>query len=124
MLLLRIVVGVTVAGQGIAHLVNAGPPTSATWAIGVVAVASGAALLIGFLTPVAGAVAGLSLLFITASVLSASSATPGFDGLGALSVAAVAAAIVLLGPGALSLDARLSGRREIVFPHEPHPPRS
>jgi len=28
----------------------------------------------------------------------------------------MAAAVVLLGPGALSLDARLFGRREITFP--------
>ena len=35
---------------------------------------------------------------------------------------AVAAALVLLGPGALSLDARLFGRREIVFLHDRRPP--
>ena len=41
---------------------------------------------------------------------------------GALSLALVAAHCVLLGPGALSLDAHLFGRREIVFPHDRHPP--
>jgi hypothetical protein len=30
-----------------------------------------------------------------------------------------AAALTLLGPGALSLDARLFGRREIIIPHDP-----
>jgi hypothetical protein len=28
---------------------------------------------------------------------------------------------MLLGPGALSVDARLFGRREIVIPHQPQP---
>jgi len=32
----------------------------------------------------------------------------------------MAAAIVLLGPGAFSLDARLFGRREIIIPPSPH----
>jgi hypothetical protein len=35
---------------------------------------------------------------------------------------AAAVAIVLTGPGALSLDARLFGRREIVIPRTPRPP--
>jgi uncharacterized membrane protein YphA (DoxX/SURF4 family) len=123
LLLLRIVVGVVAAAQGATHVANADPATLPAWIVGVLAMASGALLLIGFLTPVAGATAGLLLLFIASSVLSASRAAPGLDGVGALCVAAVAAAIVLLGPGALSLDARLSGRREIVFPHDSHPPR-
>jgi hypothetical protein len=36
-----------------------------------------------------------------------------------LFLVAVAAALVLLGPGALSIDARLFGRREIVVPRAP-----
>jgi hypothetical protein len=36
-------------------------------------------------------------------------------------VLAVAAAVVPLGPGALSLDARLFGRREIIIPRSPRP---
>jgi hypothetical protein len=40
------------------------------------------------------------------------------DRVGALCVATVAGAVALLGPGALSLDARLFGRREIVFPDD------
>jgi hypothetical protein len=35
----------------------------------------------------------------------------------------MAAALACLGPGAFSLDARRFGRREIVVPHIPRPPR-
>ncbi|MBX3277660.1 MAG: hypothetical protein KF868_06615 [Acidobacteria bacterium] len=35
----------------------------------------------------------------------------------------MAASIILLGPGALSLDCRLFGRREIVIPYDKHSPR-
>jgi hypothetical protein len=37
---------------------------------------------------------------------------------------AMAAAILFLGPGAFSLDARLFGRREIFIPNPQHSPKS
>ena len=41
------------------------------------------------------------------------------DRLAALIVVVDAAALALLGPGALSIDARLFGRREITIPRDP-----
>jgi uncharacterized membrane protein YphA (DoxX/SURF4 family) len=41
----------------------------------------------------------------------------------ALLVAVIATAVVLLGPGALSMDARLFGRREIIIPPSARPAR-
>jgi hypothetical protein len=38
----------------------------------------------------------------------------------AFNLAAISAALVLLGPGAFSLDARLFGRREIIIPEVVH----
>lgn len=118
--MLRVVVGVTAAVQGGTYLANADDPTVATWAVGVLAITSGVSLLVGFLTPGAGATAGLSIVFMAVSWLPVPAANLFLDRVGALCVAAVAAALVLLGPGALSLDARLFGRREIIFPHDSH----
>jgi uncharacterized membrane protein YphA (DoxX/SURF4 family) len=45
-------------------------------------------------------------------------------GLMTMFVAVVAATVILLGPGAFSLDARLFGRREIIIPGASHSPHS
>jgi uncharacterized membrane protein YphA (DoxX/SURF4 family) len=121
LLLLRLVVGTGAGVQGGTYLANAAAPDIARQAAAAVAIASGAALLIGFVTPGATVTAGLA--FVILALPSAGPAAGLFlDRPGALSLALVAAALVLLGPGALSLDAHLFGRREIVFPHDRHPP--
>jgi uncharacterized membrane protein YphA (DoxX/SURF4 family) len=97
---------------------NAEAPATTTRGAAVLAIASGTTLLIGFLTPAATTVAALA--FVTLAW--GSPAVVFLDRPGALSLAVVAAAVMFLGPGALSLDARLFGRREIVFPHDRRPP--
>ena len=75
-----------------------------TWpaiSIGSVAVLSAVLLAAGFMTPVAG------VLGVAAALLGGAPAWAG--------LAVIAAALVLLGPGAYSIDARLFGRREIVI---------
>jgi uncharacterized membrane protein YphA (DoxX/SURF4 family) len=77
-------------------------PTAPAWltfAASALALLAVLLLLIGFLTPAAGSIAAAAGLY---------GATP--DG---LCLFVIAAAIVLLGPGAYSIDARLFGRREI-----------
>jgi uncharacterized membrane protein YphA (DoxX/SURF4 family) len=98
---------------------NAAWPAATALAAGL-ALASGAALLAGFFTPAATSLAGTTLILLAWT----SGAGPDglvFDRTGASALAAVAAAIVFVGPGALSVDARLFGRREIVFPHTRRP---
>jgi len=90
-----------------------------TLVVALLTVASGTALLIGYLTPCAGVVAAL---FSIGSVLSWFPA-PKPDLFEAKLTATLAivmvAALVCLGPGAFSLDARLFGRREIIIPRLP-----
>jgi hypothetical protein len=73
--------------------------------------AAGALLCLGFLTPVVSVVA---CAFEMTALLLAGQADGRFIALSSLN----AIAIALLGPGAYSVDARLFGRREIVFPSE------
>jgi uncharacterized membrane protein YphA (DoxX/SURF4 family) len=120
LLLLRVAAGGVAMAEGAACLGRAGGEPLAVWLAGLMAIAGGASLVVGFLTPGGGVAAALAVAFIGSARLPA----PFVDGVGALLAATVATSLVLLGPGALSLDARLFGRREIVFPHNaPGPSR-
>jgi uncharacterized membrane protein YphA (DoxX/SURF4 family) len=115
LLLLRAAVGLALGVQGQACLAG-GEPWSGAWIVGLLVIAAGASLLIGFLTPVAGALAGLLSVGLAFSWLPPP--LPGvFGGPPAtLYVIIMTAAVLLIGPGAFSLDARLFGRREVVIP--------
>ena len=116
-------VGVAAGIEG-AQLASIGPGAVLAWLASVAAIASGALLLIGFLTPATGAMAGLSTVVIATLLAPVPPSGLLLDHVALLFVISDAAAIVLLGPGAFSLDARLFGRREIVIPHEPHSQKS
>ena len=115
LLLLRAVLAVALLAQGGFYLRGA-DGAKVTWLIGLAALASGALLLVGFLTPIAGAVAGLVTVALGFSLLPP--CTPAvFDSKLAIVLAVVILlGIVVLGPGAFSLDARMFGRREIIIP--------
>jgi uncharacterized membrane protein YphA (DoxX/SURF4 family) len=84
--------------------------------MGLLALAIGSSLLIGFLTPVA------CTLVVLNSIATALSPFPIYTNnipgneLSILFVMVIAVAVALLGPGAYSLDARLFGRREVIIP--------
>jgi hypothetical protein len=121
LLLLRGFVGAAAAAQGATYLASVEEPGAGAWLLGMAAVATGGSLLIGFLTPGAGVVAALSTVLIAVAWYPLSDSSLFLVRAVALFVVADAAALVLLGPGALSLDAYLFGRREIVIPHDSHP---
>jgi putative oxidoreductase len=73
-----------------------------------IAVTSGAFVLAGLWTPVAASLGTLLELWIVFS-------RTGYEGVPIL-LAALAASLVMLGPGAWSVDACLFGRRRIEFP--------
>ena len=118
LLLLRIVVGAAASTQGAVYLIHTSEPSALAWIAGVLAVAAGAALVAGFLTPVSGAVTGLTTFFIVAT-WTPPDASVFLDRLTALFLVVNATALALHGPGALSVDARLFGRREIIVPDDP-----
>jgi uncharacterized membrane protein YphA (DoxX/SURF4 family) len=119
---MRLAVALSVTIQGIATLVAPNSPTLSSWTIGVVAILVGAALLIGFLTPIAGASAAIGNSVMGLSLLGGSGASAYDKAFIAIDLVVLSIALVLLGPGAFSVDARLFGRREIIIPKGRRPP--
>jgi uncharacterized membrane protein YphA (DoxX/SURF4 family) len=81
---------------------------------------AGGLLLIGFLTPIVGAVVGVATVAVAFSVLPG--CTPNvFDSKPAVVFAlTMLLTLIGLGPGAFSVDARVFGRREIIIPPPAH----
>jgi uncharacterized membrane protein YphA (DoxX/SURF4 family) len=84
--------------------------------LGLFAVLLGLSLLVGFLTPVVGALAALGYLLYALSLAFAADPNKHLSAFTALDLSVISLALVLLGPGSLSMDARLFGRREIIIP--------
>lgn len=91
-----------------------------TLGVGVLAVASGVSLLIGYLTPIGGVVAVFAS--VGSHALWFQMRSPNlFDTNVTALASCIAGALVCLGPGAFSVDARLFGRHEIIVPDVSHP---
>jgi uncharacterized membrane protein YphA (DoxX/SURF4 family) len=116
LLLLRTVVGATAVVEGTSCLAGHGDSVVSTGVGGSLALAGGLMLLMGFLTPVAGVLLGLSSAGIALSWFPPPPAHLVRDNVASLLMVVVAAAIILLGPGAFSIDCYLFGRREIIIP--------
>jgi putative oxidoreductase len=103
LLLLRVVVVVILIHDGVAALI--GVPQRESIVLQVIAAIAGVFLLVGLWTPIAGAIVALSEAWI---------AIAGTDHLrGTILMATLGIALAILGPGALSIDARLFGRKRL-----------
>jgi uncharacterized membrane protein YphA (DoxX/SURF4 family) len=118
---MRLAVALSAIAQGISTFIDSSAQILG-WTIGSVEILIGAALLIGFLTPVAGTFASLVNLATGVSWF----LTPGGHAhdrtVAAFYLFVMSIAITGLGPGAFSLDARMFGRREIIIPESSRPP--
>ena len=114
LLVLRVVVGASASLQ--AGLIIAGGLTMRAATVAAISMAiAGLALMIGLLTPIASVLvclggAGIMLTCIPPAPLLL------FDSrMAAFEFVVMSAALIILGPGAISLDARFFGRREVAI---------
>ena len=106
LLFLRTVVAIPLVRYGIAGLLTNAPPALVILQLG--AAVTAALLLVGLWTPVAGV-----LMAVTETCLAFSYSS---DPWTHILLAALGAALAMLGPGAWSVDARLFGRKRIQIP--------
>ena len=106
--------------QGGVYLADQDKLPIGLWIISCLMLASGTLLLIGFLTPIADTLIGIGCIGFWLSWFPSSTATIFDTRLSLVLAMCMTVAIILLGPGAFSLDARLFGRREIIIPPASH----
>ena len=121
--MMRLTVGITTIIQGIAYLSDYGNAPFSTLAIALFAVLCGALLVIGLMTPIAATIVFFGIVATAASIVPAASYNLLEPVLSAVYASVKAAALALLGPGSLSLDALMFGRREIVIPGKSNTPK-
>jgi uncharacterized membrane protein YphA (DoxX/SURF4 family) len=116
LLLLRTTAGVVLITQGVAYLSDRSE--LGFFALVVVSVLSivGLLLLVGFLTRAVALVTAVIGVNIIIAWFPKVNGAPLVTPMTAVLFVVIAIAVICLGPGAYSLDARLFGRREIVIP--------
>ena len=120
MFVLRVVVGGSASVEASLNIARNHLLGHMTTIAGVSVVIAGLALIFGFLTPVASVMicligAGIMLLCVPPSALLL------FDSrMASFEFLVMSAVLIILGPGAISVDARLFGRRQVVIPEAPH----
>jgi uncharacterized membrane protein YphA (DoxX/SURF4 family) len=113
LLLLRLVVGGATTSQAWLVITANHGAANTSVVIALLAFVSGLALIIGFMTPIASLLLSAGGLLLTVDSSVTGHLLLFESGMARLEFIVMAVALIPLGPGALSLDARLYGRREV-----------
>src|SRR5262249_386991 len=115
LLLLRVALGITLGIQGFGFFTHAesGPPE---WVLGFIALIGAASFIFGVFTSTGGTIIIAGCLAAASSIFSFPAWSIFRPRLALVYLMAMAATLILTGPGAFSVDAQLFGRRQIVIP--------
>ena len=107
LLLLRLFTGIALIHSGMIRISEGA--SLATVVLEIFGVVAGVVLMVGFFTPVAGALAAIGQVWLAVSQISSHLGDPW----SAMAQATMAAGLAMIGPGAWSIDARRFGRKRI-----------
>ena len=113
----RVALGLIFIAQGRFCLMERDP---IMWLLGAVSFLLGCFLILGFLTPVAGSLGMIGGLMIWLTIIPDCSPSLSHSNYSVFLMGVLILEVLLVGPGAYSIDARIFGRREIVIPRK-HP---
>jgi uncharacterized membrane protein YphA (DoxX/SURF4 family) len=113
----RVALGLIFIAQGRFYLIEKDP---IMWLLGAVSALLGCFLTIGFLTPVAGGLGITGGLMIWLAIIPDCSSALSHSNYSLFLMGVLILEVLLVGPGAYSIDARIFGRREIIIPRT-HP---
>jgi hypothetical protein len=116
LVLLRSVIGLTAAWQGVLCLATRGAGATVR-IVGGLAVLAGALLVTGFRTRLASFLIALGIAFTSLHTYPRATRDLFDPLLPILFAETMSMAVVFLGPGAFSIDAYLYGRKEIIIPY-------
>ena len=119
LLLLRTGAAAALMFQGAAGLAPRQDGTWGAWAAGATEILAGVLLAIGLMTPLAGMIGAIGTAGAALSWFPWPMPYASGTGIDSVLRVLVMVAIALLGPGAISVDAALFGRREIAIPLRP-----
>jgi uncharacterized membrane protein YphA (DoxX/SURF4 family) len=121
LLVLRIALGIPLLVEGIALLAEWRDAASLLIVVALTSIAAGITLLVGYSVGL-GAIAGdVVVIAVHLSSLDGERLNLFSSRIACFLAMSIAIALVFLGPGAFSIDARRFGRREIVIPPRPTP---
>lgn len=114
--MLRTALGVPLLVEGAALLADRRDTTSPLIVVALISVAAGVALQFGYYVGRAGTAGGVSVIAVHFLSLHGEHLNLFSSRIACFLAISIAIALVFLGPGAFSIDARRFGRREIVIP--------
>jgi len=116
LLVLRIALGIPLLIEGIALLADWRDTASLLIVVALISVAAGVTLLVGYSVGLGAIAGGVVVMAAHFSSLHGERLNLFSSRIACFLAMSIAIALVFLGPGAFSIDARRFGRREIVIP--------
>jgi uncharacterized membrane protein YphA (DoxX/SURF4 family) len=116
LLVLRIALGIPLLVEGVALLADWRDTASLLIVVALISIAAGVTVLVGRSVGLGAIVGGVVVIAVHFSSLHGEGLNLFSSRIACFLAMSIAIALVFLGPGAFSIDARRFGRREIVIP--------